>query len=168
MTCGLSGSGKSTLAKTITRHLPNFTRLSIDAHIHQTHGLYKIDYPADKYGDYQDEARAAITTELKTLLARGERDVVLDLSFWNKAYREEYKTLIEGAGARWVLVFLDAGREVLWERVTKRREKRDALDEKDKGRDGDSAFDVDGDVFEMYLAGFERPDGEGEVVVPVI
>lgn len=106
-------------------------------------------------------------SELKTLLAEKKKDVVLDLSFWNRPYREEYKALIEGAGGRTVLVFLDASKELLWERISKRRENRDTLDVGDERRNGDSALDISEDVFEMYWRGFERPDGEGEIRVAV-
>ena len=93
--------------------------------------------------------------------------MVLDLSFWNKAYRDEYKTLVEQGGGRWVLVFLDAERELLWRRVRQRRAKRDALSNMEE-RDGDSAFDIDAETFDMYCSGFERPQGEGEIVIRVV
>jgi len=168
MTCGIAGSGKSTLAKTIVRHLPNFARLSGDAYVHKTYGLWGIGYPPSKYEEYLDEAQIAVKAEVKSLLAEKKKDVVLDLSFWNRPYREEYKALIEDAGGRPVLVFLDASKELLWERISKRRENRDTLDVGDERRNGDSALDISEEVFEMYWRGFERPDGEGEIKVVVI
>ena len=112
MACGIAGSGKSTLAKTIVRHLPNFARLSGDGYVHKTYGLWGIDYPPSKYEEYLDEAQVAVKAELKSLLAEEERDAILDLSFWNKPYREEYKALIEGAGGRPVLVFFGCEQRV--------------------------------------------------------
>ncbi|UNI21212.1 hypothetical protein JDV02_007222 [Purpureocillium takamizusanense] len=164
MTCGISGSGKSTLAKAIEAQLA-FTRLSVDAMIHEAHGLYGIDYAPSKYAEYQDEAQAKLKDELRRLLRAENRDVVLDLAFWNKEYRDEFKALIEENGGRWVLVFLQAERELLWRRITERRARRDALDETDERRDGDSAFNVDEATFDMYCNGFERPEGEGEIVI---
>lgn len=69
---------------------------------------------------------------------------------------------MEDAGGRWVLVFLDADKDVLWKRVQERKAKREI-----EGRDGDSAYDVEEDVFQMYLGGFEKPEGEGEVRVVI-
>ncbi|GJN78481.1 hypothetical protein PLIIFM63780_001975 [Purpureocillium lilacinum] len=161
MTC----SGKSTLAKAIVSRLPAFTRLSVDAIIHATHGLYGIDYEPSKYSEYQDEAQDKLKDRLRALLRAKDRDAVLDLAFWNKEYRDEFKSLIEENGGRWVLIFLQADRELLWRRITERRARRDAMHETDERRDGDSAFDVDEATFDMYYSGFESPQGEGEIVI---
>ncbi|KAF4985718.1 hypothetical protein FDECE_16358 [Fusarium decemcellulare] len=163
MTCG---SGKSTLTKEIIGRLPNFERLSADKTVHEKHGLYAIDYPAERYEEYLDEAQDIIRAELARLLQQKDKDVILDLSFWNREYRNAYKEIIENNGGRWVLVFLDADRELLWERITKRRSQRDALDA--VHRDGDSAFDIDEKTFSMYWEGFERPKGEGECVIKIL
>lgn len=93
---------------------------------------------------------------------------MLDLSFYNKEYRDEYRQIIEKHGGRQVLVYLEADKDVLQRRITKRRATRDALALDDKGRDGDSAFNVDDETFEMYWTGFEAPAGEGEIVVKVV
>lgn len=136
--------------------------------IYAKHGLYAINYPAHKYDDYQTEAQQSLKAELTRLLQEQQRDTILDLAFWNKGYRDEYKRIIESNDGRWVLVFLDAEKEVLWRRIQERRARRDALSVDDGGRDGDSAFDVDKETFEVYCGGFERPAGEGEVVVKVV
>ncbi|KAH6962701.1 hypothetical protein DER45DRAFT_551763 [Fusarium avenaceum] len=68
MTCGIAGAGKSTLAIAIVSRLPNFTRLSNDQFIYESHGLYNIDYPADKYFVYQDEASRQLIAKLESLL----------------------------------------------------------------------------------------------------
>lgn len=162
------GAGKSTLSKGITSRLPNFTRLSVDALVYKEHGLYAIDYPADKYAEYQDEAKVRLNAELLRLLREKQRDIVLDLSFWNRDFRDEFKGVVENNGGRWVLVFLDAAKDVLRRRIAERRARRDALDERNRGRDGDSAFDVDEETFERFCGGFEKPVGEGEVVIKVV
>ncbi|KAM0414599.1 hypothetical protein ACHAPT_013560 [Fusarium lateritium] len=166
MTCGIAGAGKSTLAKQIVNRFPNFIRLSGDEIVHKTHGLYTIDYPEEKYEDYLDEAQEILIAELKRRLEEKEKDIVLDLSFWNKQYRDDYKSIIEGNGGRWVLIFLDADRELLWKRITQRSAERDASDVTD--RNGDSAFNIDQATFDMYCEGFERPRGEGECVIKVV
>ncbi|KAM5377542.1 hypothetical protein ACJZ2D_004911 [Fusarium nematophilum] len=168
MTCGIAGAGKSTLAKAIVTQQPNFLRLSGDEIIHQKHGLYAIDYSADQYEAYQTEAQKLLKAELVRILREKQRDIVLDLSFYNWEYRNEYRDIIEPNGGRCVLVFLDADNETLWRRIGQRRAKRDALDVADKNRDGDSAYNIDEETFEMYCDGFERPEGEGELVIKVV
>ncbi|EEU41644.1 uncharacterized protein NECHADRAFT_87569 [Fusarium vanettenii 77-13-4] len=160
MTCGISGAGKSTLANQIIDRFPNFTRLSVDEIIFKSHGLYVIDYAREKYQEYQTEAQEILITELKHRLKEKTSGIILDLSFWNKEYRDEFKAIIEEFGGRWVPVFLDADKELLWKRITSRKAERDGQDSAD--RTGDSAFDVDRKTFESYCEGFERPCGEGD------
>ncbi|KAK2590149.1 hypothetical protein QQS21_012178 [Conoideocrella luteorostrata] len=167
MTCGISGAGKSTLAKNIVNGLPNFVRLSVDKFICDNYRLFGENYPEEKYSDYQAEAQTFVKNELIRLLDEKSKDIVLDLAFWNKEYREEYKEAIVQHGGRWVLVFLHADKDTLKRRIAGRRAERDGLDHNDQRRDGDSAFNVDDDTFNMYYDGFERPDGEGEIIIKV-
>lgn len=148
------------------RELPNFVRLSADGEVFKKYGLFAIDYPAEKYEEYLDEAADLVRNELVRLLRdEPDKDIVLDLSFWNKEYRDEYKALVDAAKARWVLVFLEADKETLWGRIQSRRAKRDGAALGTAERNGDSAYDISEEVFEMYWGGFERPEGEGEIVV---
>ncbi|OAA42426.1 ATP/GTP-binding protein [Beauveria brongniartii RCEF 3172] len=185
MTCAIAGmqpaappstsqtanrAGKSTLAKTVTARLPNFVRFSADQIVRDKHGLYGIDFARDKYASYLDDAQAQIKTALAALIKSGgggARDAVVDLSFYSKEYRDEYKAIVEDAGGRWVLVFLDADKELLWRRIQGRRAARDSISVESGARDGDSAYDVERETFEMYWKGFERPMGEGEIRVQV-
>ncbi|PIG88729.1 ATP/GTP-binding protein [Aspergillus arachidicola] len=157
MTCGIAGSGKSTLAHSIVSAYPSFRRLSIDSYIYSHHGLWNIDYPRERYEEYQLEAEEALRAELISALTGGQVDLVLDFSFAYREVREEWKRLIEGSGGRWVLVFLDVDAAELRRRVQARNKKVD--------KDGDSAFYVTEEILERYLSGFERPDGEGEIVL---
>ncbi|KAF4440959.1 integral membrane PTH11 [Fusarium acutatum] len=167
MTCGIAGAGKSTLAKAIVAQLPNFKRLSNDQIIYESHGLYNIGYPAEQYEAYQQEASRKLIAELERILQDKSNNVVLDLSFYDKEYRDEYKDIVERNGGRWVLVYLDASRDLLWNRIQRRRAERDSLDANDPERNGDSAFDIDDETFDMYLDGFEPPSGEGEIIIKV-
>lgn len=83
--------------------------------------------------------------------------MILDFSFAFRKTRDEWKSLIEVRGGRWILVYLDVNDEELRRRVKARNQ----LDVKD----GDSAYLVTDEVLERYLAGFEKPDGEGEIVL---
>ncbi|GFF83479.1 hypothetical protein IFM61606_04587 [Aspergillus udagawae] len=159
MTCAVAGSGKSTLAKLVCSAYPSFTRLSIDTYIYSHHGLYNVDYPKEYYEKYLDEAEAALKQQLVHILEHGNSNVILDFSFAFRQVRDEWKALISESGGRWVLVYLDADPTEIRRRVAA----RNALTEKD----GDSAFYLTEDVLERYLSGFERPVGEGEIVINV-
>ncbi|KAJ6000326.1 hypothetical protein N7481_000735 [Penicillium waksmanii] len=157
MTCGIAGSGKSTLSKWIISNYQSFQRLSIDAWIYKNNGLWGKDYAAEKYNAYQEEAEVALRSEFISLLREGVHNVILDFSFAFRETRDEWKLIAESNGARWVLVYLDVEADELRRRVRA----RNLLEDKD----GDSAFLVTEEVLERYLAGFERPNGEGEIVL---
>ncbi|CAG8890674.1 unnamed protein product [Penicillium egyptiacum] len=153
----LIGSGKSSLSKWILSNHLSFKRLSIDSFIYAKYGLYGVDYPEDKYNHYQSEAERALRDELAQLLQQGSQDAILDLSFAFRKSRNEWKDLIERSGGRWVLAYLDVGVDELRRRVRARNELA--------VKDGDSAFFVTNEILEFFIAGFERPIGEGEVVL---
>ncbi|PNY26746.1 Uncharacterized protein TCAP_03315 [Tolypocladium capitatum] len=142
-------AGKSTLSKGIISSLHNFTLLSINALIYGKHGLYAIDYTADNYTQHQDERH-----RLGPLVL--EQKVSLRVQGNGGAERRAVGARVPGCGkARFAVA--DCGTEGT----------RDALGESDEGQDGDSAFDVDDEAFERFCGVFERPVGEGEVVVKV-
>lgn len=115
------------------------------------------------YSALLDSAAATFQSETVRLLqTTPPTNLVLDRSFYAKEDRDEYRALAEQAGARVVLVYLQATREVLWRRISERKAKAESA-----GRDADSAFDVTEEVLDRYLSGFEAPSGEGEVVVVV-
>jgi predicted kinase len=154
---GGPGSGKSSISKWIQSNHPSFHRLSIDSYIYSHHGLYGVDYPKEKYNDYQEEAAAALRSELAQLVQQGSRDAILDFAFAFQETRDEWKDLIEESGGRWVLVYLDVDADELRRRVKARNQLA--------VKDGDSAFLVTAEILESFIAGFERPVGEGEVVL---
>ncbi|KAF5858628.1 hypothetical protein ETB97_003936 [Aspergillus alliaceus] len=157
MTSGVAGSGKSTLAHSIISAYPSFKRFSIDWYIYSNHGLYGVDYPRQRYEEYQLEGEEALRAELAATVERGDVDVVLDFSFAFREVREAWKSLIEREGGRWVLVYLDVDAAELRRRVKARNERVD--------KDGDSAFYMTDEILERYISGFERPVGEGEIVL---
>ncbi|KAH8902908.1 ATP/GTP-binding protein [Coniochaeta sp. PMI_546] len=157
MTCGIAGSGKSTLAKAVVAAFPSFVRVSIDQIIHSRHGIYGVDYPREKYDEYMDEADEIYETQFRQLL-RDRKDIVLDRSFYDKADREEFKAMVEEAGARWVLVYFKADRDLLWKRICERRA---------RGINADSALEISEALLDSYVKGFDVPVGEGEIVIDV-
>ncbi|GGP08749.1 hypothetical protein GCM10011346_10160 [Oceanobacillus neutriphilus] len=155
MMCGVAGSGKTTFAQRLETE--GFVRLSIDEEIWKVNGRYGIDYPAEKYGDYQVEAERRLQNQLIRLI-QDKRKVVIDFSFWQKAKRDGYKQLIEKAGGEWRLIYLKVSPEII----------RKRLDIRSKRFDANAAFPITEDALTSYLNGFEVPSCEGEVVIESI
>lgn len=116
-----------------------------------------MDYPKEHYEKYQEEAEAALRQQLVHILQHDDANVVLDFSFAFREDREAWKALISEFGGRWVLVYLNVDPTEIRRRVAA----RNALIDKD----GDSAFYLTEDLLERYINGFERPIGEGEIVI---
>jgi len=153
LTCGPAGAGKTTYAQALEQQ--GYVRLSHDVEVRRRFGRYGVDIPAERFEEYNDAVRPVVKERLAELLRQG-RDVVVDLSFWRKADRDTYKAIVEAAGGRWRLVYLDVPHEVLRRRLRARR-----------GRDDADAFPVSDELLARFLAGFEVPRGEGEEVVVV-
>ncbi|KAK5169619.1 uncharacterized protein LTR77_005596 [Saxophila tyrrhenica] len=156
LVCGCAGSGKSTLAKAIVDKLPTFKRVSFDGIVASNHGLYGIDYPEEDHEKLSDEADVEFSETAKRLLAKGEDDIVLDRAFYAKKDREAYKQLAEDHGARWLLVYLTAPKDVLWQRIQERRAAE---------MNADSARIISKELLDEFYDGFEVPVREGELVI---
>jgi hypothetical protein len=152
-----------------------YVRLSIDQRIWSNHGRYGVDYPPEKYSEYQSEASDELDDLFVRLLNRvpDEEDIqaprlpltiVLDYSFAEKADRDEVKEIVEREGGRWVLVYfaISEDRRAIRERVKGRKFKRDV---ESGSCDGDNAFEVTDEVLDTYFATFQPPRGEGEIVI---
>ncbi|WP_201714628.1 AAA family ATPase [Rossellomorea arthrocnemi] len=153
MMCGVAGSGKTTLAQQLEKE-EGFVRLSIDEEVWKVNGRYGIDYPVEKYGDYQVEAERRLRNQLIRLI-KDKRKVVIDLSFWQKSIRDGYKQLIEEAGGEWKLIYLNISPEII----------RKRLDVRSKRFDANAAFPITENTLTSYLNGFEVPSHEGEIVI---
>lgn len=152
--CGIAGSGKTTFAQALERQ--GYVRLSIDETLWRICGRYGIDYEPAEYASHSERAEALVREELNTLLQHG-RNVVVDNAFWQRKTRDDYKRLVEAAGARWRLLYLRAHEDVLRQRLQARRHRFDA----------NAAFPVTDEILNSYLAAFEEPRGEGEEVIDV-
>jgi len=150
--CGIAGSGKTTYAKNLEAR--GYARLSVDEEIWRRFGRYGVDYRPDEYERHTEVAREAVRERLLSLLAEGH-DVVVDSSFWQRSRRQEYKQLIEQAGGRWRLVYLQADPALLRERLHGRAARFDA----------NAAFPITEGLLARYLESFEPPSGEGEEVI---
>lgn len=151
MLCGLTGSGKTVYAKRLQAE--GYVRLSIDELVQDRHGRYDIDYPGDDYSRLYDEAVTELDRRLVELLEAGQ-SVVLDYGLWKRSNRDRYKRLVEAHGGRWRLFYFKAEPEVLLRRLAERNRRTDA-----------NALTVTEDMLTAFLARFEAPIGEGEVVL---
>lgn len=149
--CGLTGSGKTTYAETLVAQ--GMKRLSIDEYIFDNHGQFGIDYDEVQWLEYQRIAEVHVRRELVSLIGR-HQDVVVDLSLWNRAMRDEYKDLIETHGAVWELVYMRIDPLLLSNRLALRALRSDA-----------NAFPVPPHLLAAFIAGFEAPDGERERII---
>jgi predicted kinase len=152
--CGVAGSGKTTYAKDLETR--GYVRLSVDEEIWRRFGRYGVDYEPGQYEEHTEVARRVLRDRLLSLVAAGS-NVVIDSSFWQRSRRQEYKELIEQAGARWRLIYLEIDPALLRQRLHARAERFDA----------NAAFPVTDELLTHYLHAFERPSGEGEEVIVV-
>ena len=151
MMCGVAGSGKTTFAKELEKR--GFVRLSIDEEIWTTNGRYGIDFPIEKIEEYKKGAERKLRNYLIELI-HNKQNVVIDYSFWDRERRNDYKQLIEESGGKWKLIYLDVHPDDLRERLKIRNKRNDA-----------NAFPITEEILTSYLTGFEKPKGEGEIVI---
>lgn len=138
--CGPSGAGKSTYADRLEAR--GMVRLSVDIELF-ARGVTEVPPP--------EAVRAEILGELKgrllTLVAEG-RDVVLDLSFWSRAMRDEWRNLLAPTGVVPHTIYLATGKGTILARLRDRR--------------GAHAHDfvLDEALAERYVDHFEVPSAE--------
>jgi predicted kinase len=154
MLCGLTGAGKTTTALRLAE--AGCQRLSVDQVIHQRFGRRDEDFPSDDYLRLHAQVISELDERLIEILRR-RRDVVLDYGreFWTRAGRDRYKQLVDEHGGRWKLIYLQADRELLLERLRERNRRRDA-----------DAFHMTEERLDQFIANFEEPDHEAEIVDP--
>lgn len=149
---GVAGAGKTTYA--LGLEALGYVRLSVDEEVWAANGRYGVDYPASDYASHSQAAGRLLLERLVDLV-EARADVVVDLSFWSKASREEYKQVITARGGRWRLIYLNVPQTELRRRLAARSARFDA----------NAAFTVDDELLAVYLAGFEEPHDEGEQII---
>ncbi len=108
--CGPSGAGKSTYADRLEQQ--GMVRLSADVELF-ARGITEVPPPED--------VRAEIHRTLQERLLELVADVVLDLSFWSRAMREEWRTLLAPTGVVPHVVYLATDRSTILARLRDRR-----------------------------------------------
>lgn len=112
LVCGAAGSGKSTRARRLAEE--GYTVLSFDAEAWRRG--YRV-HPLPREATL--EIHAWLKDRLVALAGEG-RSVVVDTSFWARATREEYRRLLAPLGIVPLVLYLDAPREVILERLAQR------------------------------------------------
>ena len=138
--CAPCGSGKSTHARALKGQ--GYVRLSIDG------AAWEQGYRAQPLPDGVSEAIAAAQKTQLLDLVRAGRDVVLDYSFYSRAFRDEYRALLAPLGVVPEVVYVRTPRELGLERMR----------ERNVGHPDD--FCLPEEVVEMYWDGFEVPTEE--------
>lgn len=151
MMCGLCGSGKTTYAK--EREKEGYIRLSIDERMWTLYGREVLDMPHETYTNLEKQVEKELREEMLQQIAKG-KDVILDFSFWSKDSRSTYRRLIREAGGTDQLVYLKADKELLRRRLRCRFQHPHA-----------NGVPVTDERLEQYWAGFQEPQGEGEMVI---
>jgi predicted kinase len=80
--------------------------------------------------------------------------VALDLGVWSRKDRDEWKALIEAAGARWRMLYFRVPRAELLRRLARRNE-----------QDPANALRVTEADLDDFYARFEEPTAEGEELI---
>lgn len=135
--CGPAGSGKTTAS--LELEAAGFTRLSLDEDAwHAGHREHPLP------DDVAEQFRARVRDRLVELVASGT-DVVLDLAFWSRAVRDDYRRLLAPYGVVPETYYLATPREVVLARLDAR------------GNAGPNEIVLPRAVAEAYFDGFEAP-----------
>jgi predicted kinase len=152
--CGVAGSGKTTFS--LVLEAKGFARLSVDEEVWSRFGRYGIDYSPSDHSALVSAARSVMRQKLQQNL-RARTPTVVDSSFWSRTHREDFTRLVEDTGGAWRLVYLKATEEVLRARLRERSARFDA----------NAPFPITEEGLRSFLASFEEPSGEGELIVAV-
>jgi predicted kinase len=110
--CGPAGSGKSTLARGLERE--GWIRLSVDVDAWgEGHRIHPLPIAV------AEAAHEAIRSQLLDLVAAGA-NVVVDLAFWSRRGRDDYRHLLASAGVVPEIWYLATPRDVALSRVAAR------------------------------------------------
>lgn len=150
--CGMAGSGKTTFSQALESR--GFVRLSIDEVMWARFGRHGIDYPAADYRGLLERAHAELCDQLAVVMAR-RAPVVVDSAFWSRADRDHHKALVEQAGCRWQIVYMQTPLALVRTRLSQRNFRFDA----------NAPYAITDDVLTRYAAAFEPPLDEDPIVV---
>lgn len=120
---GLPGTGKSFFCRKLAERLP-FCILESDA-------LRKILFPSPSYSAEESARLFAACHSLIELLLKGGVSVILDATNLSERHREHLYRISDRAGARLILVRVEAPPEVTYERLQARKTAADPQNKSD-------------------------------------
>jgi predicted kinase len=150
--CGMAGSGKTTFSQALEAR--GFVRLSIDEIMWSRFGRHGIDYPTADYRPLLERAHAELCERLAAVMAQRTATVV-DSACWSRADRDRHKALVERAGCRWQIVYMQTPLALVRSRLSQRNFRFDA----------NAPYAITDDILTRYAAAFEPPLDEGALVV---
>jgi hypothetical protein len=156
MICGLPGAGKTTIAKKIETE-NRALRFSLDEWLITLFGRYEIT-PENHQAHVQRvlACRELIWTTAERALTL-DVDVILDDGFFLKEHRSKYKEMIERAGARPKLYFVDIEAETLLNRLQNRNSDLPA-----------NNFAISSELITYFFSLFEPPTEDEEIELVLI
>lgn len=149
--CGISGSGKTYYARQLEKE--GFSRLSTDVLIWEKFGDKLSSLSKEEQKRLFSECREQVSKQLVFHLKSG-RKVVVDATHCKRSVRDDIRNICSQFGVTPVFVYLNADKEVLWDRLSKR-----------KGAGPDDLI-VTREELSDYWLGFERPqDDESDFII---
>ena len=142
---GFIGAGKTTFARSLEREL-GARRFTHDEWMVRRHGHAP---PADRFPDYLEQIDQEIWKEAVETLENGQ-DVIIDVGFWSRAYRQKAIERVTSAGAIVRFYSVVCPQALMRERTLQRSE----------APPSDSLW-IDGPAFDTLIRKFE-PMGEDE------
>lgn len=143
LTCGLQGSGKTTLAKRLEVEQSGL-RLTADEWLHHLHPEVS-GAELDALRDPVERIQWSIARRALVLGC----NVILDWGLWSREERARYRLEGREVGARVVLCWVDATRDELMERLSRRNADQPA-----------GTFHISESRLDQSIALFERPTQE--------
>lgn len=137
--CGVSGSGKTTFARQLAGL--GFTHLSLDGIMWDEFG----DFSPDEFMTYSRRAQELLMDRLNEIIAHGGKAVV-DATLCKRSKRDEYREMLDRAGASYTLIYCNADAATLRERLHRRN-----------AAPGREAAIVTDEMLDKFLAGFQPP-----------
>ena len=110
--CGPAGSGKSTFARRLEAE--GMARLSIDVEA-WNRGIRSMPLPEHVQSAIQEELLARLRSHVESGVS-----VVLDLSFWSRKMRDDYRRFVRELGVEPETIYLATPRDVVLKRVRER------------------------------------------------
>ncbi|SRR5258706_15697530 len=148
--CGFIGAGKTTFSKKLEKNT-GAVRITKDEWLVW---IFGNSAPAKENYAEIDARVTTLARDFAFQLIEKGLDVILDEGYWTKSERDELKTRIDKAGAKWIMYYVDTPMNEMKERIVKR-----------SFNPGKDSFEISEEMFESYVKYWEPPsEDEGFVL----